>query len=141
MDSDSFSCRRRLGISIRNLTENSKNFITLGSAGAEDLTTERRTSSSFVSKFTSDQFQGKQLAHTQTGTHIEQHQRSLAHIKGREKRLDFRSREYARCLHAFRALAHPADGIAVIEVVPNGVVEEHAHDVADLGTASGRQRE
>src|SRR5579863_2411650 len=77
-------------------------------------------------------FESEQFACPESSNNIEQDHRSLSDIEGAEQRLDFCDFEYRRDLFPFGTLPYPLDRVAIKQFVPQAVVEEDAHHVADF---------
>src|SRR5579863_4461208 len=77
-------------------------------------------------------FESEQFACPESSNNIEQDHGSLSDIEGAEQRLDFCDFEYRRDLRPFGTLPYPLDRVAIKQFVPQAVVEEDAHHVADF---------
>jgi hypothetical protein len=86
-------------------------------------------------------FESEQFACPQSSNNIEQDHGSLSDIEGAEQRLDFCDFEYRRDLLPFGTLPYLLIRVAIKQFVPQAVVEEDAHHVADLCAARTRQRQ
>src|SRR6266568_6102947 len=78
-------------------------------------------------------FQTEQLAHAQAGNRIDEYQRTFFEGKGCNELADFVGSQYQWDLLAFCALSYKTNRFHAANTVTDGVVEQNAHDVSDLG--------
>src|SRR5580704_10097886 len=78
----------------------------------------------------------KQFALSQSSCHIQQHHDSFPRLERRQQLPDLIAGENVRSTATLGALPHPLNGIAVVEIVAPGMVEQDAHHVPDFAAGT-----